>query len=173
MQVQQHCEFHTDRPGSQAWASLAAKHVASHRATMPAHHNSSIQKNLISFSASPVGTLLVQSMTSLKWQKNDYSGPIFPRVFSGTGVWPHYCSICEGHPSRLLSVPVSGTSTEKAVTRTHPASAVSQDLGPIRCTPPCTDTHTHKDRLSTTVSKLAHQCEAALTTSVRAPHQYK
>lgn len=146
-QVRQHCKFHTDRTGSHAWAPLAGKHVASHRATMPVHHNSSIQKNLISFSASPVGTLLVQSMTSLKWQRNDCGGPIFPRDFSGTGVWPHYCSICEGHQSRLLSVPVSGTSTEKAVTRTHPASAVSQDLGPIRYTPPCTHTHTKTDYL--------------------------
>lgn len=58
---------------------------------------------------------------------------------SGTGVWPHYCSICEGHQIRLLSVPVSGTSTEKAVTRTHPASAVSRDLGPIKYTPPGVD----------------------------------
>lgn len=46
-------------------------------------------------------------------------------------------------PITAPSVPFSGTSTEKKkMTRTHPASAVSQGLGPLRYT----HTHTHLER---------------------------
>ena len=61
-------------------------------------------------------------------------GPITAPSVRATGAASYLC---------LFQVP----QPKKAVTRTHPASAVSQDLGPTRYTPPCTNTHTKTDYL--------------------------
>lgn len=61
-------------------------------------------------------------------------GPITAPSVRATGAASYLC---------LFQVP----QPKKAVTRTHPASAVSQDLGPTRYTPPCTYTHTKTDYL--------------------------
>lgn len=86
--------------------------------------------------------------------------------FSATGVWPHYCSICRGHQSKAVICACSGASAEKAVTRTRPARAASQDK---RCNS-AVHFYIYTGCLSTTGSKLPWQLLLESHTEINRGH---
>lgn len=132
------------------------------------------KKKNVSFPVSCSDILLVQSL----WNSKGMNLFCSEKSDIRTKVWSHYSSICKCYWSGLLSAPVSDTFMKKkyhkkikkkSVTKTHPTSTVSRELGPQIC---CTvRTYSFKDRLSTTASGLVRQCGAVLTGSVRGPHQ--
>lgn len=96
-----------------------------------------------------------------------------------TGVWPHYGSICECHQSRVSYLclfqvpPLEKKLNKKKLWQTHPASAVSQDLGPIRYTAPYTLTNTQRQIIYDDVKTCPSVWGSADKLCERAPMENK
>lgn len=103
--------------------------LADRQATIPTLHNSSIQKNVISFFCITCGHFAstesdLPEMTT-EWLRQAYFSDRLQPVELGYGPITAPCVRATGAVSHLCLV--SGASSEKAVTGSHPTRAVSQD----------------------------------------------